>query len=158
LELSTERGEWSAGPPPFPVRSGASTAVSTNDLRAIPLGHLLDALEREMAASKGAYAERWRQAIDAAQGVDSLPKPGPGGPRDDELRALAEAYAARRAVSRRSPVPAIAAELEVNVSTVHRWLAKARDAGYLEPDDAPEPTPSKKPTTKQTPTRKGRTR
>ncbi len=122
------------------VASGASTAIGANDLRAVPLGALLGAIEQDMGSV--AFPEAWREMFHRAKRVAGTPTPRPGGLRDDELLAFAEDYGAMRAASRTSPVPDLAAKYARDEATIYRWIKKAEKKGYSPPRQQPRAKPS----------------
>lgn len=101
--------------------------VTAGSLRRIRLGQILATLDRLTAAG-----EPLEELAEDAAALAEWKHPGPAGHDDEHYQNVARLY--REAVRRspRSPVRWLARQMHASPATVHRWLAGARDRGFLE--------------------------
>lgn len=82
------------------------------------------------------YDRRARTKIETGENVQASAIAAPRGPRrrremtPERLQMIAAEFEGYRAADR-SPLRELARDYGVNSSTVSRWIAKARDAGYI---------------------------
>ena len=125
---AAERGRTGLICPGLRIESKSEDQLTARHLRHIPLAKILSEAVQRLERS-GMYRP-------AAKVVAGLPaarraRPGRHGHPDKHYRDVASDYRQAKRDNPRAPIQELMAKHHVSEPTVHRWLRKARERGFL---------------------------